>query len=796
MPPPPANKPSPPALRRPGASFLARVALLIGVPALFFCALEGALRIAGFGKPTAFFIPDGKPGFYRTNPNFTAPFIPASFGIQPLNFRIARHKDPGGVRVFVVGESAAQGMPDPDFGFAAQLRVQLGARFPERKIEVCDLGITAINSNVVYRLVRQVSDFEPDLIVIYMGNNEVIGPYGPGCAYLSSTPGLWFIRTGAWIRSTRTGQAMAALLGRVASFGERPSDWKGMETFSSNSVRAGDPRLDAVYRNFSANLRDMISCARRGGTRVVLATVVANLKDNAPFISLHREGISGDDLKSWTAAFDAGKIASDLGDTRSALFEFEQALRLDPEYAETYFRLGSLYEAAGDGARARERFEDALHWDALHFRPDPRINEEIRRVAGEAGVPLVDLATAMGADPASSSPLAGREMLFDHVHFNWEGNYQAALLLAEGCGSELDGAAKRPREAAGASIDACASELGFTPDARLKMLQTMVQLTLRPPFTGQYTFSRDQADYKYAVGKIERQRSSPDERAAELRLVEGALQRNPANPSLALRAASLESEAGNLARAQALMAQSEALQPPSADLTRRKAQVLLQMRRYDEAESLLLGSVGLDRDYFVAGGALADLWASTRQFEKGRQFFSGELGKRPANHYLRLEFAQFLARSGDTAGAEHEAQRIWADDPRSRPAMAALELRVRLKADQHRQPEVDALTLEAAPFQPGDYFNNQRLLGLYTARNDAVGVVDSLRALESSGPFGSEQHLDLAHRLSDLNRVPEMLDELATARDVALIEHDGERSGMIDAMIATYRGRFADGNVP
>src|ERR1700722_16946114 len=142
-----------------------RIALLFAAPILFFCALEGTLLLCGFGKPTAFFIPDEKPGYYRTNPDFTAPFIPASFGIQPLNFRIQRHKKPNCVRVFVLGESAAQGIPDPDFGFAAQLGSQLKARFPGGTFEVFNLGITAIDSHVVYRIARDAADFEPDLFV-------------------------------------------------------------------------------------------------------------------------------------------------------------------------------------------------------------------------------------------------------------------------------------------------------------------------------------------------------------------------------------------------------------------------------------------------------------------------------------------------------------------------------------------------------------------------------------------------------------------------------------------------------
>ena len=778
---------------RPAPLLFPRLLVAVAAPILFFCALEGALRLAGYGKPTELFIPDVKPGFYRTNPNFTAPFIPPSFGIQPLNFRIRRHKAPGSVRVFVLGESAAQGMPEPDFGFAAQLGAQLRARYPGKALEVVNLGITAINSHVVYRAARQAADFEPDLLVIYMGNNEVVGPYGPGCAYLSASPPLWFIRASVLVRGTRTGQLLADLLGRLVPSGSRARDWRGMETFSDDSVRGEDPRLEAVYRNFSANLQDIVALAGRAGIKTVLSTVVANLKDNAPFISMHRAGLSPGEKRSWKAAFDSGAVAWDLGDPRSAVYGFEEALRIDPEFAETHFWLGRLAEALGEPEIARRSYLDALHWDALRFRPDPRINEIIRQVAQGAGgsVALVDAARAMGSDRGSPPPLAGHEILFDHVHFNWAGNFQMAQLLTGACARALFGPDAGPGD--GLDPDGCASALGYTPDAQLKMLDTVVKLTLRPPFTNQSTFSEDQARLRREVEATNALLGMPGARSAALDTAERALQQDPDNASLAERLGTMESDAGNLDRALSLLDRAEALRPRSAELSRRKAQVLMRLQRNAGAEALLRGSLELDRDYFVAGGALVDLWVSTGQLDRGKVFFDRELAKAPANPYLRLEYANLLFRGGVLDGAEREARRIWEDDPGSRPAMAALELLVRLLVSQQRTEAADALSVDARAHQPGDYFNNQRLVRIYTSRDDPAKAIEGLQAMAGSGPFDAAEHLDLAHRLADMSRVPEMLDELAHAREIARIEGGEPLIKRIDDLIATYRKRFSNG---
>jgi tetratricopeptide (TPR) repeat protein len=782
--------------RRRAQRLVLGVVLRVAVPVLLICALEGWLRRVGYGRSTEFFIPDAIPGFYRTNPVFTAPFIPASFGVQPLSFRIRRDKEPNTVRVFVLGESAAQGVPAPGFGIAPQLRAQLEARYPARAFEVFNLAIPSINSHVVYRIVSQVAPFRPDLLVIYMGNNEVVGPYGPGCAYLSSNPPLWFIRASVWVRGTRTGQLLTALLGKVAIPKLRPRDWSGMDTFSGNPVRGDDPRLGAVYRNFAGNLRDILDAAGRAGIKTVLATVVTNVRDSAPFISRHRAGLSPADASSWADAYEAGSVALYLGDARSAVVGFGEALRVDPEFAEIHFQLARLADAVGASGIARRRYFDALHWDAMHFRPDRRVNAAIRQAAVEAAgsVLLVDAARELGSEPDSAAPLAGHEILLDHVHFNWEGNFRMAQLLAAACARQLFG--QGAPAAGGLDSAGCAAALGYTASARLKMLQATVQETVRPPFADQSTFTEDQArlgkDIDAAIVAV----GAPGARSAEIRAVRGVQQLDPDNADLAMLVAQMESEAGNLSEAMSMLEKVATLEPPSGELSRSKARVLVGLRRFDEAEATLLLARETDGDHRATDAALVDVWTAARQLERGRQFFDRALAAAPADLYLRLEYADLLSRGGDLAGAEREARRVWDEDPDGRPSAAALELLVRLYLSQQRADAAEAMTLEAREHQPGDYANNQRLVRIYTARDDPGKVVESLRAMAASGPFSATEHLDLARRLADLDRGLAMLGELAKARDVARIEGSAPQTQTINRLIGIYRRRLSHAPAP
>lgn len=748
-----------------------RLVLLVGVPLFFFGLVEGGLRLAGFGTRSDFFIPDeDKPGFYCTNPTFTELFLPAHFGIRPLNFRLKKTKEAGTIRVFVLGESAAQGTPEPAFGFAAQLQAQLASRYAGRKIEVFNLGITAINSHVVYQVARQLPDFAPDLFVVYLGNNEVIGPYGPGSAYLATMPPLWAIRASVGVRSTRTGQLLLRLLPRFGGGGTKAPEWRGMETFAQNTVRGNDPRLEAVYGNFERNLRDIIELATGAGAKTVLATVVANLKDSSPFVSLHRADLTPAELAAWKTVFDDGRLAFDLDENDRARARLTEALRLDAEYADTHFLLGRLAEARGEVTAARQHYLDALHWDALRFRPDPRINDIIRRVARAAGpaVQLVDAARALGADAASSAPLCGHEFLFEHVHFNWDGNARLAGLLAEACVPLI---AAKPASTGGLSSAECAEELGYTEYGRLTMLSTIAKLTSKPPFTNQLTFGEYQTQLKSEVGRIRAPTLNREGLLAAEVQVARALRRNPENPNLLIQLGNIETDLQNFDRALELVDQAIARLPRSAVLITKRANLLLHFNRANEAEEILLQATRTDPYYFSTWPVLVGLWSKAGQVAKGKQTLETLLTKMPRNNYLRMAYASLLVRSGEAAAAEQEWQTILRGDPSNAPALEQL---VRAYLQSGRSADAEILMQDASEAQPRNYDNNWRLAEIYAAKGDSPNRVKFLHAIAESGPAEAALHLELGQRLIDLNRTREALVYARRGKKAATAEGNAE----------------------
>jgi hypothetical protein len=161
-----------------------RLLIVVG-PLLLLVVLELGLRLAGCGYPTAFFLNyrQGDRPMLTDNPKFGWRFFPSEVARAPWPLFLAARKPPGTVRIFVLGESAAMGDPEPSYGFARQLGQILQARHPDQTIEIVNAAMTAINSHVIREIARDCGPREGDFWLVFAGNNEVIGSYGAGTEF-------------------------------------------------------------------------------------------------------------------------------------------------------------------------------------------------------------------------------------------------------------------------------------------------------------------------------------------------------------------------------------------------------------------------------------------------------------------------------------------------------------------------------------------------------------------------------------------------------------------------------------
>ncbi|RZW14334.1 MAG: tetratricopeptide repeat protein, partial [Desulfobulbaceae bacterium] len=321
------------------------------VPLLFFVLFEFSLKVAGVGTSFDYFHKidiDGQAHF-QENPDFADQFYPAALNIGPRENTFAVERNPELIRVYILGGSAAMGFPYRNHGIDRLLETQLRAALPARKIEVINMAMTSVNSHVVYAVARSIPDNSADFAVILMGNNEVVGPYGPGTLNQSFLGNITLIRGIQALKRTRLWQALDRLIMQF-----KPSDamqdleWEGMQMFTNNGVSHDDPRMESVYGHFEDNLNDIIETLRDKGIHVLLSSVPVNLRHSAPFLSVHGPGLSEKQLDQWGELNSQASASFDNDNWTEAVARFQAALEIDPNYADTHFRLATAFENLGE----------------------------------------------------------------------------------------------------------------------------------------------------------------------------------------------------------------------------------------------------------------------------------------------------------------------------------------------------------------------------------------------------------------------------------------------------------------
>jgi len=417
----------------------------------------------------------------------------------------------------VLGSSAAMGDPEPAFSLARQLDLLLREAYPEIHFEVVNAGITAINSHVVRALVGDCAKLQPDLFIVYEGNNEVIGPYGPGTVFSPFLGSSAAIRAGQAIKSTRTGQLLAATARRFGPAKKQLGDWGGMQMFLKNEIDRDDPRLITTQALFRENLKAIAAAGHDAGTKVFLCTVLTNQKDFAPFVSRHRPGLSEADRQAWDALFNSNEES-----------KLHEALNIDDHYAELHFRLGHLCLEQNRLTEAKTFFQTALDLDLLRFRTDSRLNRTIRELSAEPGVTVVDLESA--AIRATSVGVPGDELLYEHVHLNFQGTYLISRELFAQVSVELlktgkIQAAKPASEVL--SMAEARQRLAYTTYEQALILKELHARIARAPFTAQSNNVARQKFYADRAAVAARVLAQRETKEGLVALYERALSRRP-----------------------------------------------------------------------------------------------------------------------------------------------------------------------------------------------------------------------------------------------------------------------------
>ncbi len=406
--------------------------LALLIPVVLLALLEAGLRLAHFGAEYDLVYRRtlaGEP-YYVLNRHVARRYFSFSDVAIPdardAVFRV--HKRPNGLRIFCLGGSTTAGFPYTyNATFPSLLQDRLEALFPDGDVEVVNVGISAINSYSVLDFVHELVRYEPDAFVIYMGHNEFYGALGVASSQ-SFGKSRWLKL--AFLRLEKLKVFQLVRWG-VESFrkrwhreGER-RDVTLMEEMARNkAIPLDSPDYRRALRDFRLNYRDILKTAAQHHVPVLVSTLVSNLRDQPPFVSLERPGLSPEQRAELSRLLKRSRQALSAENGERALSFATDAVAIDSTYADAWFALGKALWKNGQYRQAKRAFVRARDLDALRFRASSDFNKVVRNLAADLGISLVPMDSAFAA--VSPHGVPGHELFLEHLHPNYDGYFLMA----------------------------------------------------------------------------------------------------------------------------------------------------------------------------------------------------------------------------------------------------------------------------------------------------------------------------------------------------------------------------------
>jgi tetratricopeptide (TPR) repeat protein len=741
--------------------WLMRLFAMTFIPLLLLGGIELGLRMGGYGYDISFFRQvqiDGHK-FFVPNDKFSHRFFPPALARTADPIRFAAEKATNSCRIFLLGESAANGDPDTTYGVGRYLQVLLRERFPGTEFEVISVAMTAIDSSTILPIARECAKHQGDLWLIYMGNNEMIGPFGAETSYGLRAPGLATIRTVLAIKSTRIGQLLDAFGRRLRSNSSTPKQWGGMEMFANNRLGYDDPARLRAYANFQGNLEDILDAGHEAGVPVILSTMAVNLKDCAPFASIHAAGLDKSQESAWDQIYQQGVDLETAGSYREALALYQQAARIDPEFADLQFRMGNCDLALTNNDQARQEFELARDYDALDFRSDTRINSAIKEAAARhagQGVYLLDVASALAQ--ASPDGIPGLELFYEHVHFNFTGNYLLALNFAGQVKKLLPNTITARDKGNWAPAELCDRRLAVTVWDRQRVWQPILSRIMAPPFTRQFNHAANLKTYEAKVAEAGSLMNTQSPEQAR-QIYEQALALAPDDYFLHGNFERFLEAGGFLPQAIVEAKRCCELVPQLPGGYYYVGTLLVREGKITEAREYFLQTLAIRSDRADAQTAMGEIMANQQKPVEAIDWFKRALQSNPGyvEAYIGLGFLQQSQGDTDAAMASYQkAASLEQDGP------ADYFNRANIAASQYQWDEATACLRAVVKAKP-DFWQARYQLGVQlAAKGEAEEAEKQFSAVIYYRPDFIQAHLDLGTALATQGKLDRALAEFQT----------------------------------
>ncbi|MCK5492421.1 MAG: hypothetical protein KAJ14_04850 [Candidatus Omnitrophica bacterium] len=317
-----------------------------------------------------------KPFFKKIQRNNEYLYVSKNPLLNYQEFSVVKKKSV--IRIFILGGSVAE-----LYGKDLSLRLGFKCLAPDISFEIINCGIGGYDSYRVLLVEKEILNYDPDLIIIFSGNNE----YYASAKFSPIAYSLNKILSKLWSYRKLQGQVSRLL------------SYVGIEQFRNRERRLID------YRK---NIIRIVKKAKNKKIPIILNTLPFNMRDCPP------SGMSYPLNKEIIRSM----YLLDKKDYHSAVEVLTKYLEYNSESSLGFFYLGKAYDRINDYKRAKENYLKGFHLrDSLWERATSESNKIIRNIGNRENITIVDLEQVF--INKSSNGLMGRELLRDNCHW-WE----------------------------------------------------------------------------------------------------------------------------------------------------------------------------------------------------------------------------------------------------------------------------------------------------------------------------------------------------------------------------------------
>lgn len=289
----------------------------------------------------------------------------------------------------MIGESTATGWPYGENMMPSRILAgRLTEAFPDKQIEVVNVGITAINSYTFLDFADEILEQSPDAILIYGGHNEFYGALGVGSSKSAGNQ-RWLVKSYLALQRFKSFLLLKDVVNAARDWIISGSNENGASknTLMLRMVKDKNIPHDSTIRQqgiiqFQENMGELLGKFKKEGVLVIISEQVSNLRDQPPFVSVA--------TKEQESALDAYRKAQQL-------------------------------EQSGRIGEARAAYIRAKDLDALPFRAPEQINQAIHQLATEYRIPVVPMQRFF--ENASHNGIIGSRLIMEHLHPTAEGYF-------------------------------------------------------------------------------------------------------------------------------------------------------------------------------------------------------------------------------------------------------------------------------------------------------------------------------------------------------------------------------------